>query len=234
MKKCSLIIVVILSVLSSSGQQKISIPAGLDKNSTVKWKDRDKMDKDSVLSSERSAQQLQNQQKVIVAQKTADSIAYLDRIRGFYFVNKEYALFREKPAISSKVIGRIYAGSYVKVLGYSEGSTFIKVKLEDIIGYIDQAELVDDLDKLTTGRSELGVYKSRQYYKFIPNYDYAPEKEIPYSVPVRSSYTSPNEKSTPKKQNYSTSRNYIRGPRGGCYYISTNNTKVYVDRGLCQ
>lgn len=28
-------------------------------------------------------------------------------------------------------------------------------------------------------------------------------------------------------------RNYIRGPRGGCYYINENGNKVYVDRSLC-
>jgi hypothetical protein len=28
-------------------------------------------------------------------------------------------------------------------------------------------------------------------------------------------------------------RNYIRGPRGGCYYISGSGSKVYVDRSKC-
>ncbi|MEK6283246.1 MAG: hypothetical protein AABN95_23055 [Acidobacteriota bacterium] len=28
-------------------------------------------------------------------------------------------------------------------------------------------------------------------------------------------------------------RGYIRGPRGGCYYISGSGRKVYVDRSLC-
>lgn len=26
---------------------------------------------------------------------------------------------------------------------------------------------------------------------------------------------------------------YIRGPRGGCYYINRNGNKTYVDRSLC-
>lgn len=30
-----------------------------------------------------------------------------------------------------------------------------------------------------------------------------------------------------------TSQKYIRGPRGGCYYINSNGKKVYVDRSLC-
>jgi len=28
-------------------------------------------------------------------------------------------------------------------------------------------------------------------------------------------------------------RSYIRGPRGGCYYINRNGNKTYVDRGMC-
>lgn len=28
-------------------------------------------------------------------------------------------------------------------------------------------------------------------------------------------------------------RNYIRGPRGGCYYINRNGGKTYVERSLC-
>jgi hypothetical protein len=31
----------------------------------------------------------------------------------------------------------------------------------------------------------------------------------------------------------SPARRYIRGPRGGCYYINDNGSKVYVDRSIC-
>jgi hypothetical protein len=31
----------------------------------------------------------------------------------------------------------------------------------------------------------------------------------------------------------SSSREYIRGPRGGCYYINSNGNKTYVDRSMC-
>ncbi|WP_298547103.1 hypothetical protein [uncultured Aquimarina sp.] len=30
-----------------------------------------------------------------------------------------------------------------------------------------------------------------------------------------------------------SSRRYIRGPRGGCYYINSNGNKTYVSRSLC-
>lgn len=31
----------------------------------------------------------------------------------------------------------------------------------------------------------------------------------------------------------SSTRNYITGPRGGCYYINSNGNKTYVDRSMC-
>lgn len=37
--------------------------------------------------------------------------------------------------------------------------------------------------------------------------------------------------SQPKTRN--SGRRYIRGPRGGCYYINSNGNKIYVDRSLC-
>ena len=43
-------------------------------------------------------------------------------------------------------------------------------------------------------------------------------------------------KSTPEPKttrSESASRRYIRGPRGGCYYISGSGSKVYVSRSLC-
>ena len=37
----------------------------------------------------------------------------------------------------------------------------------------------------------------------------------------------------PATTRQSDSRTYIRGPRGGCYYINRNGNKTYVDRSLC-
>jgi hypothetical protein len=43
------------------------------------------------------------------------------------------------------------------------------------------------------------------------------------TVPVRT-----KRRRIPRSEHY-----YIRGPRGGCYYINSNGNKVYVDRSLC-
>jgi hypothetical protein len=39
--------------------------------------------------------------------------------------------------------------------------------------------------------------------------------------------------SIPQPSRSSSGRVYIRGPRGGCYYISSSGSKVYVDRSMC-
>lgn len=42
----------------------------------------------------------------------------------------------------------------------------------------------------------------------------------------------PSKATTPRVTS-SESRTYIRGSRGGCYYINANAKKTYVDRSLC-
>ncbi|WP_027391264.1 hypothetical protein [Aquimarina latercula] len=47
-------------------------------------------------------------------------------------------------------------------------------------------------------------------------------------------YNSLNSSTTKKKRNkLRATRRYIRGSRGGCYYINSNGNKTYVDRSIC-
>lgn len=46
-------------------------------------------------------------------------------------------------------------------------------------------------------------------------------------------YTPTPVYSAPVRRSSSASRDYIRGRRGGCYYINSNGNKTYVDRSLC-
>lgn len=41
------------------------------------------------------------------------------------------------------------------------------------------------------------------------------------------------KKKSSKNPKNSSARSYIRGPRGGCYYINGNGGKTYVDRSMC-
>ena len=56
------------------------------------------------------------------------------------------------------------------------------------------------------------------------------EQTIPPDYTPKTS--SPSGGYTPRSSS-SANPDYIRGPRGGCYYISASGRKVYVDRSLC-
>ncbi|KGE14478.1 hypothetical protein [Sphingobacterium deserti] len=45
----------------------------------------------------------------------------------------------------------------------------------------------------------------------------------------RSTYSASSQPTS----NRAKQRQYIRGPRGGCYYINSNGNKTYVDRSMC-
>jgi hypothetical protein len=53
---------------------------------------------------------------------------------------------------------------------------------------------------------------------------YTQPKNVPTTVPESTPAVS-----APSKR----SSSYIRGPRGGCYYINSSGKKTYVDRSLC-
>lgn len=58
----------------------------------------------------------------------------------------------------------------------------------------------------------------------------------PPTVPpprVDSSHGTPPDSGGYIRPNTGSDRTYIRGPRGGCYYISASGNKVYVDRSMC-
>lgn len=57
-----------------------------------------------------------------------------------------------------------------------------------------------------------------------------PEPRNSLYTPKRS--TTGSKTSTSTRSN-SRGRTYIRGPRGGCYYINGNGGKTYVDRSMC-
>ena len=45
--------------------------------------------------------------------------------------------------------------------------------------------------------------------------------------------TNQSSNSSYKTINYSRTKSYYRGPRGGCYYINSKGNKSYVARSLC-
>ena len=65
-------------------------------------------------------------------------------------------------------------------------------------------------------------------------------RDMPSSDYQRPQHIKINAVKTPEREIYrertfyrATTRHYITGPRGGCYYINGNGNKTYVDRSLC-
>jgi hypothetical protein len=51
--------------------------------------------------------------------------------------------------------------------------------------------------------------------------------------PTPAAVYSPSSATTPRRSYAPSGHYYIRGPRGGCYYISSGGSKEYVARSLC-
>jgi endonuclease YncB( thermonuclease family) len=71
----------------------------------------------------------------------------------------------------------------------------------------------------TSGRSEESVLDTPQT---LPA---ANPNPLPAPLPATTTSTKKDEKKT--------DRTYIKGSRGGCYYINSNGNKTYVDKALC-
>jgi len=194
--------------------------------------------KDSLESAKRIEQKRVTDSLAIVRKIYKDSVEYAERVLGFHFINKEYALLKEKPSEKSKTIGRVYMGSYVRVLGYSENTSYSKVSIQGVEGFIINGDLVDNIDKINTENADIPTYRSRQYYKYEPNYEYVPEPEMSNIFQSTNTNNTGTTKrttnSTPRQRQSSSQRTYILGPRGGCYYLTDHGTKVYVDHSYCR
>jgi hypothetical protein len=82
------------------------------------------------------------------------------------------------------------------------------------------------------------LVQSQDYVGWISNGAIQPDDTqdavIPTATPVTlKSTTLPPPSTTPLPGRPASSRTYIRGARGGCYYINSNGNKTYVDRSLC-
>jgi len=198
---------------------------------------REKWVKDSLEIVARMQRKKTEDSLALLRKQYADSIEYSNRTHGYHFVNTEFALIKEKPSDKSKTMGRLFVGSYLKVLGYSDNSPFLKIRFQDIEGFINKNDIVDNIDKINVLNAAVTTYKSRQYYKYEPNYEYVPEQTNTASTPLNFSSSSSGTRSSSAsstKRTSSKQRSYITGPRGGCYYLTASGNKVYVDRSYCQ
>ncbi|GAB3701178.1 hypothetical protein GCM10027592_29030 [Spirosoma flavus] len=129
------------------------------------------------------------------------------------YVNVERYL-KEKPAYSAKNIYTIPEQTVLKLTPYND--MYWSTEVGGFSGYIGRA---------------IVTFKGK-----------TPEEAIAASKPVPESKTSSVESyggynwESPKRRTSvarTYSQYYIRGPRGGCYYLTASGRKQYVDRSLC-
>ena len=153
-------------------------------------------------------------------------------------LGKEVTVIVRKKDSSGNYIGTVYSGGQdINLKQIETGSAWhFKQKgyeqREEYQKFYERAEL--------SARSERkGLWKDKN--PVAPS-DYRGEqpaketdKTTPEEKPVEVTPTvSNNDAPAPKPAAGSNkSRTYIRGARGGCYYINSNGNKTYVDRSLC-
>lgn len=123
------------------------------------------------------------------------------------------ANLRDTPSISGGSEQEVAEDTIVKVL--DEKLPWYVVRVGNRVGWMhgNTLEFVGTQDSLSEPPHEPTI---------LP--DYKPSTPTP-----------PRRESSPEKPARTTGadRGYIRGPRGGCYYLSGSGRKVYVDRSLC-
>ncbi|QDK80883.1 hypothetical protein EXU85_20610 [Spirosoma sp. KCTC 42546] len=124
-----------------------------------------------------------------------------------------------EPSMSSKTIYTIPEGSVLKITHHN--SSYWAAEINGNKGYLGKTYVIatgktpEEVEKIAApaGESEQTVeqvlVETNQYLK------------------------SSNSKKTSLRRVSTSSNYYIRGPRGGCYYLTASGRKQYVDRSLC-
>lgn len=102
----------------------------------------------------------------LVNKHSTDSLEYFNRVKGYNFINKDFVLIKETPSDKGKTLGKLYVGSYIKVLDNVDKSQFVKVSLNGIQGFVDKNNVVDNIDKITVLGADLKTYKNKVYCKY--------------------------------------------------------------------
>ncbi len=137
-------------------------------------------------------------------------------------------------ALNALCIGLIlsFTNTIVYSQGFAETSETLEVKLRE------QPRALADVLMIIPNSTQVEVisYEGDNYYKIkykekvgYVNEVFLLKNEMVKSLKNQSTSSYSQTKSTRK----ASSRKYIRGPRGGCYYWNSSGNKTYVDRSLC-
>lgn len=114
------------------------------------------------------------------------------------------ANLRGTPSEKGKIVVKVQKDESVEIIKQS-GAWFL-VQTTDYVGWLHGNTIRLDEENITQSVSQ----------------------PLP---PNRTTKTPRNLVLTPSRN--TPSKQYIRGPRGGCFYYNSNGNKTYVDRGLC-
>lgn len=134
-------------------------------------------------------------------------VAPLKAQNGFATVASLGANLFNEPSLTTGVGQPVAVGAQVKLLDPNDD--WYVVRIQNHVGWMHSSTL-----RLGAGASSVGPRSSSGAG------DGGPQTQRLVLPPSESPITP-------------TTRAFIRGPRGGCYYISGSGRKVYVDRSLC-
>ena len=128
-------------------------------------------------------------------------------------VISQNANLRNAPSVTSDSTQEVAEETLVKVL--DEKLPWYVVRVGNRVGWMhgNTLEFISTQESVSDPPTEQTVVPD-----YIPSAPSVPQRERSRETPARST---------------AADRGYIRGPRGGCYYISSSGRKVYVDRSLC-
>jgi SH3-like domain-containing protein len=132
-------------------------------------------------------------------------------------VISDAANLRDTPSVASATEQQIEEGTIVKVL--DEKLPWYVVRAGNRVGWMhgNTLEFIVSNASLPTTVHETVIPTDKTVLPAIPG--------------RKSSSEMTTEPARPSRED--SSPGYIRGPRGGCYYISGSGRKVYVDRSMC-
>jgi hypothetical protein len=153
-----------------------------------------------------------------------DSIHIVKLKEGYRWINSDTVWVRTKPDSKAPSIGRIYRLSYVKGYAVENNPDWAEVEFGEHTGYIPRKDLALKWEDMALDEDELAELKSGRYYSFDPTTAYKAKLDRQAAA----------EAAALKAANAASRRNYITGPRGGCYFINSSGNKEYVDRRYCR
>lgn len=147
-----------------------------------------------------------------------ESGRFLKKIKDstFIVIAKKGAKLKKDSDLFADVIVTFSEDKEVIILDYQNG--YFEICQNSLCGYINEVWLENssELKRFINSKNSLSKANQEKYIN-LPN----------YSSSLSNSKTS---KSIKRSKTY---RTYIRGPKGGCYYINSNGNKTYVSRSLC-